>query len=186
MFDAISADSSVLGILGQAHSEWRIPGAMNYRFWMPRDAKKTLWENVKALMEARYGKENLTRFAADVGVSPATADRLKKGATSVGLEIIEQIAETFAVEPWQLMVPGLNAKDLPKLTTLTEAAPSNDLIAAIRAAIRAESGPGLIKSPTDDREAPDSPNILSKQLTARRRAAAKTSRRQPPRKKGGV
>ena len=78
-------------------------------------AKAVLWQNVKALMDARYGKENLTRLAADAKIGPGTATRIKEQKTSVGLDVLEQIAKAFGVEPWQLLVPGMDATNPPVL-----------------------------------------------------------------------
>lgn len=69
------------------------------------DYKLLLWANVSALMIAKYGKENLTRLAADSGVGPGTMTRIKEAQTSVGLDVIEKIATVFGIEPWQLMHP---------------------------------------------------------------------------------
>lgn len=45
-----------------------------------------------------------------------TAQRILSGETSVGIEILEQLATAFRVTPWQLLVPGLDARNLPGLT----------------------------------------------------------------------
>ena len=66
-------------------------------------------------MVARYGKENLTRLAADCRFGPGTATRIKEQKTSVGLDVIEQIAAAFQVEPWQLLVPGMSPSNPPVL-----------------------------------------------------------------------
>jgi hypothetical protein len=80
-----------------------------------KDSKQVLWENVSRLMVKRYGKENLTRLAADSGVGPGTCTRIKVQGTSVGLEVVEAIAKALEAEPWQLLVPNLDPYDLPSL-----------------------------------------------------------------------
>lgn len=84
-------------------------------------AKAVLWQNVKALMDARYGKENLTRLAADAKIGPGTATRIKEQKTSVGLDVLEQIGQAFGVEPWQLLVPGMNPSNPPVLREINGA-----------------------------------------------------------------
>lgn len=73
------------------------------------DSKAVLWHNVSALMKAKYGKENLTKMAADAAIGPGTAARIKEQKTSVGLDVIDTLAQLFKVEPWQLLVPQLDA-----------------------------------------------------------------------------
>ena len=80
-----------------------------------RDSKLVLWNNVSALMKARYGKENLTRLAKDAGIGPGTASRIKEHETSVGIDVLDAIAKAFKVSAWQLLVPGLNVQALPRL-----------------------------------------------------------------------
>ena len=71
------------------------------------DPRKVLWANVLALMQARYGEENLTRFAREVGIGPGTASRIKGMETSVGLDVLMRISQEFKVPPWRLLVPGM-------------------------------------------------------------------------------
>lgn len=80
-----------------------------------KDSKQVLWENVSRLMVKRYGKENLTRLAADSGVGPGTCTRIKVQSTSVGLEVVEAIAKALEAEPWQMLVPNLDPNKLPSL-----------------------------------------------------------------------
>lgn len=85
----------------------------DYRIRMDRDSKKVLWENVSALMKREFGKENLTALAKKAGFGPGTSTRLKEQTTSVGLEVIEQLAVAFKVQPWHLLVPDLDIENLP-------------------------------------------------------------------------
>jgi hypothetical protein len=84
------------------------------------DLKLVLWENVSALMRSHYGKENLTRLAADAKIGPGTASRIKQQETSVGLDTVDAIAKAFKLDPWQLLVPHMNAEHPPHLQTRTE------------------------------------------------------------------
>lgn len=89
---------------------------LDYRIWMNRkDSKRVLWENVSRLMVARYGKENLTRLAADAKVGPGTSTRIKEQETSVGTDKLDLIAKAFGIQTWQLLVPGLDPDALPVL-----------------------------------------------------------------------
>jgi transcriptional regulator with XRE-family HTH domain len=97
------------------------PGG-RYRSPMDRvDSRKVVWESVAALMKKHWGKENLNRLAREAKIGPATAARLKAQKTSVGLEVLDQIAEAFDVATWQLLVPGMNPEAMPVLTPMTQA-----------------------------------------------------------------
>lgn len=73
------------------------------------DGKSVLWANVKARMQALYGKENLTRLVAESGIGPGTATRIKEQRTSVGLDVLEKIAKPLKVQPWELLNPALTS-----------------------------------------------------------------------------
>lgn len=79
------------------------------------DTNATLWTNVQALMIKHWGEENLNRLARECKIGPGTAARIKEQKTSVGLETLEKIAETFHLAVWQLLVPGLDPGNPPAL-----------------------------------------------------------------------
>jgi transcriptional regulator with XRE-family HTH domain len=84
------------------------------------NTKATLWENVHALMLKHWGEENQSRLAKVCGVGLGTIARIKQQQTSVGLDVIERIAEHFHISPWQLLVPGMDAKNPPTLQPVNE------------------------------------------------------------------
>lgn len=84
------------------------------------DSKLVLWANVRALMLHRWDEENVNRLARVASVGPATVDRIKKAQTSVGLEVIDKVAQALDVETWQLLVPGMDPKNLPVLMPMSE------------------------------------------------------------------
>ena len=75
-----------------------------------KDVKTVLWENVQALMQAEFKKEMLGQFAKKCGISAASMTRIKKRDTGVMITTIESIARAYGVEPWELLVDGLNKK----------------------------------------------------------------------------
>jgi transcriptional regulator with XRE-family HTH domain len=87
------------------------------------NSKLILWQNVSALMHARYGRENLTKLASDAKIGPATASRIKQHETSVGIDVVESIAKAFKVDAWQLLVPGFDAAEPPVLATQADSWP---------------------------------------------------------------
>lgn len=80
-----------------------------------KNSKLILWENVLTLMAKRYGKENLGKFAADCGIGAASMTRIKLAKTSIGVDTIEAIAREFKLQPWQILVDGLDADTPPAL-----------------------------------------------------------------------
>lgn len=76
------------------------------------NVKKTLWENVKALMILKYGEENLNQLARDAGIGPGSASRIKEAKTSVGIDIVERIAKVFKVPTYLLLCPLGDKKQL--------------------------------------------------------------------------
>lgn len=73
---------------------------------MAYDTKKHLWENVKLLMEKRYGRENIKRLAREAKIGTGTASRIKEAKTSVGLDVVEKVARLFRVPPASLLLPS--------------------------------------------------------------------------------
>lgn len=85
------------------------------------DSRRVLWASVSKLMAHHWQGENLNRLAREAGVGPASCVRLKAQQTSVGLELVDKIAQVFGVETWQLFVPGFDPVSPPVLLPVTQA-----------------------------------------------------------------
>ncbi len=70
-----------------------------------KSLKEVLRDNVVALMEHRYGKTNLNRLGREAKIGPGSATRIKEAKTSIGLDVLEKVAEHFKVQPWELLLP---------------------------------------------------------------------------------
>jgi hypothetical protein len=70
-------------------------------------AKELLMENVKLLMLDRYGKENISRFGQDTGLSNGGTQRVLDPLSDVRTEALTKIAAAFDLEIWQLLAPNL-------------------------------------------------------------------------------
>lgn len=92
---------------------------------------ETLWRNVKALMEHHWGREHLSRLSREAAIGLATTSRIKACNTSVGIDVLAAIAKAFDLQPWHLLVPGLDVRNPPTMT-LTEV--EADLYRRLRAA----------------------------------------------------
>lgn len=84
------------------------------------DSKKLLAAAVMALMTKHYGGENISRLAKDCKIGLGSAARVRDGETSVGLDIVDKIAEHFHVKPWELLVQGFSPDNRPTLQPLSE------------------------------------------------------------------
>lgn len=91
-----------------------------YRVQMAEDLKTILRENVEALLERR-AREDPTRKTKvsgliALGFQNGTAQRILGGETSIGVNVVAQLAEALEVPPWMLLVPRLDVENLPGMT----------------------------------------------------------------------
>lgn len=84
------------------------------------DSNATLWQNVEALMIKKFGRTNIKGFAAFCEVGVGTIQRIEAQKTSVGLAILDKIAEKFDLAAWQLLVPGFDPTNPPALQPVTQ------------------------------------------------------------------
>jgi len=83
------------------------------------DTKRVLWENLSALMRHHWEKENLSELNRRSGIGLASLDRIKKQATSVGIDTLEKLADVFHLQAWHLLTPNLDPSN-PPVIWLTE------------------------------------------------------------------
>lgn len=76
--------------------------------------RQILSENLKALMKARPDLDLLPKIvaASDKRLSNGTLDRIRRGASATDIDTLEELATTFGIEPWQLLIEGLNPQAL--------------------------------------------------------------------------
>lgn len=84
---------------------------------MATDLKKVIRDNVRTLLALAPADKGIAALV-QLGFSNGTAQRLMGGETSLGVELLQQLAERLKVEPWQLCVPGLNPEAMPRLEPL--------------------------------------------------------------------
>ena len=79
------------------------------------DPKTFLWGNVCALM----GEEDpsLDRVARRTGVGRGNLQRMRDPEKGVEMRTLTAVAAGFRLQVWQLLVPGLQAHQLPQLST---------------------------------------------------------------------
>lgn len=76
--------------------------------------RKVLADNVAALREARLDG-GFRADAKKLGIGEATLIRVLSGTSATQLDVLESMADGLEVEPWQLLVPGLDPYRMPAL-----------------------------------------------------------------------
>lgn len=76
--------------------------------------KNYLWQNVCALMGEE--RPSIDAVARRTKCSRGTIQRLRDGQTSVGVDIVAQIAGAFGLAAWQLLIPDLDPVAVPTLS----------------------------------------------------------------------
>lgn len=94
--------------------------AAEYRDGMAETSKKTVTENVLALLLHKTGprkawQSGVSRLMS-LGVALGTAKRTLEGDASLGADVLDDLARKLGVQTWQLLVPGLDPAALPGLT----------------------------------------------------------------------
>ena len=117
VFDGSWPNHIGFGMTNQPLSEGRKDHSRNVKRLDPR---VVLWENVSALMVATWGKENLTRLSREAKIGPASCSRIKEMQTSVGLDVVDKIAEVFSLEMWQLLTPMLDPTNPPATKPISQ------------------------------------------------------------------
>lgn len=84
--------------------------------------EKILAENLAALMAAHKDLDSQPKVAAATrgAIDQTTVGRVLKGQHSVQISTVEALAKAFDVEPYQLLIPGLNAKNPQVLRAISE------------------------------------------------------------------
>jgi transcriptional regulator with XRE-family HTH domain len=81
---------------------------------------KVLGENLAALMAAHPDLNSNPKLAAKTRLGTGTISRLRNGMVDANLDTLERMAKAFNVEPWQLLVAGLDPGNLPTLQPISE------------------------------------------------------------------
>lgn len=116
-------------------------------------------------MHWRYGEENLSRLARDCSFGPGTPSRIKEQATEVRLQTIEAIANRFGFDAWQLLVPGFDPEDPPRLASSRLPSDEEELLRLYRG-LDEDTKPALMNRAAALEEA------VAKSKTPRKSAAA--------------
>jgi DNA-binding Xre family transcriptional regulator len=80
--------------------------------------EKVVAANARALM-AHHGHRNPTEAARYAGISQQQMDRILKGQR-VRVDTLENLARGYGLEPYQMLIPGLNPANPQVLRALSQ------------------------------------------------------------------
>lgn len=84
---------------------------------MASDLRKIIRDNVRRLLKLGPNDKGIAELVR-LGLSNGTAQRLMGAETSIGIELLQTLADGLDVEPWQLCVPDLDPEVMPRLEPL--------------------------------------------------------------------
>lgn len=84
----------------------------------PRDV---LAKNLKALMASTPSLATFKQIVDAGGPSNGTLDRIRRKTHATSVDTLEQIADVFGVEPWQLLRPSIEPSASPKYAAARKA-----------------------------------------------------------------
>lgn len=98
----------------------------------------TLAANLQRL-QAHYGVSGRQFFGDEyLGVPAETGRRALKGLKAIDLDTLDRIATGLHLQPWQLLIPGLDPANLPTTVTASVRSSIDEFLARITSA---SSGP---------------------------------------------
>lgn len=99
-----------------------VPGpqnpAMNTKKGRP-DVREVVGANVKAIIDARSA--TLDDACRTTGIKETQLKRIMSGKQAVTVRTLERIAAAYGLEPYQLLIPGMDAKNPQVLRSLSPA-----------------------------------------------------------------
>jgi hypothetical protein len=76
--------------------------------------KMTIRDNVRRLLGLAEDESGVSRVMA-LGFSNGTAQRILDSETSIGVDVLEKLADGLKLAPWQLCVPNIEPDRVPRL-----------------------------------------------------------------------
>ncbi len=77
-------------------------------------SREVLAQNLNALVSWHAPKLSTQVLARRIGIGNGTLGRLRNAQVECTIETLDQVARYFRLEPWQLLVPGLDPARLPQ------------------------------------------------------------------------
>lgn len=86
-------------------------------------------------MDAHADLNTLPKLIKRTGMTNGTLDRIRRAAVSVGVDELQKLATAFDLQPWQLLVDGLDPNNPPVLAQ--QSAKERELYTRLRNAAEA-------------------------------------------------
>ncbi len=87
-------------------------------------SREILGANLNILMKTHWARDkrlNSNKKVGDkLGVSDNTLGRIRRGENSIGIDMLDKIADLYKLQPWQLLVPEFDAASPPMLRAMNE------------------------------------------------------------------
>jgi hypothetical protein len=109
------------------------------------EPKEILARNLQTLMKASSRFNTFPKITEAGGGSNGTLDRIRRMDGNAGVDKLADLGRVFGLDPWQLLTPGLEAKELHgNLLVTTEAWPFRHIEPA-RIAALSEKDKGYVE-----------------------------------------
>jgi transcriptional regulator with XRE-family HTH domain len=79
------------------------------------DIKAVIRDNVRRLLGLDASDKGIAQLMRKTGFKNGTAQRVLQAETSIGVDLLTELARGLGVEPWQLLVRDLDPDNLPTL-----------------------------------------------------------------------
>lgn len=76
---------------------------------MKDSPRQVIAANLDRLMRGHVNLRTLQLLSDDCGISRGTLDRIRRAVVSTGVDQLEAIANSFGIEPYELMKPPVHA-----------------------------------------------------------------------------
>lgn len=114
---------------------------------MAEDLKITVRDNVRRLLGLQPDESGVSKLI-DKGFSNGNAQRVLGGETSIGIDLLAQVAAAFGLDAWQLCFPGLDPTNPPRVHEPSTRWPfkrvDQDVIAGLVGTVAANVENGLL------------------------------------------
>lgn len=87
---------------------------------MPYEPRAVLAKNLAALRKAHPDLSGQRKLAKKAGIGEGSVWRAAKGGVGVSIDTLRALARAFGLQPWQLLVPGLDPNNPPLIQAMTE------------------------------------------------------------------
>lgn len=106
----------------------------NARMSQVKATKGVLAENLNKLMRAHPSLESNPKLSKRAKLGVGTIARVRNSDAAVNLDTLDKLAGCFDLQPWQMLVPGLDAKSPPVLRSMSAA--ESELFERLRTVIK--------------------------------------------------